>query len=103
MTNADCIKLWANDKSRRTWLKTWQIWRIVGQIDELKMYVFAYDLPNGRRLYAIETPSSYDPETPRVTYHLTHSNGAFSQRANGESEIAGVLMDIKNQLREGKL
>jgi hypothetical protein len=55
---------------------------------------------NGRRLYAIETPSSYDPEAPHVNYHLTRSDGYFSQFANSESEIAGVLMDIKKRLQE---
>lgn len=104
------LKIWANDKNRREWLKSYHDWQHFASVEEMGLEFFAYEFPDKSIIYAVEYGTrAYDHEVRKTVpcrkayYYIRKPDEFFRFEACLESLCAAHIMAIKQKILAGLL
>ena len=105
-TTQELLELWANNDKRREFVNNYQVWGVWFTQPELDLTYFKYDLPDGKKLIAMEylreshaweKDAGHDEPIVNTNFYLWKEKH-FNPSSASEYEMADCLKILKTTL-----
>ena len=104
--NAELIKAWANDESRKAFIEKYETWEVDAVVPKYDMKYFKYILPDGSFILAMKhNDTAYNPDkgeygyVTRVWYYLKREDELFVPNTASVTQVCEKLKDMKEFLK----
>jgi len=105
-SNEQLKKLWANDKTRRDFVKLYKEWGVYSTAPELNLTFYKYDLPDSVKLIVMEHmqknyhPRHEEPEWHTRTKTYLQKSEYFMPDSVSDYVVSDHLKELKRTLLE---